>query len=1129
MSQKIEITRVHAINWWGYCDSLDLGGNVLLAGVTGSGKSTLMDLIQLVLVGDQRSQYNTSATGKASERDLKSYCLGDLNQDREGQRQYMREKGGPTYAALEFTWPDSKRIETWGLRIEYQSSAQTTRPKIDPFFVPRSLVRTDFLDNDPVEKRKPLDWPRFEQLVETAWEGEVFNGLESYRYNMGLPAHLNFDRDTLDHLLPSALSFTFLKDFNQFCRDFILSKRELAVDDVRTSYRAYLSYERELALLAQQQNFLVRICDLARESESLRKDQQLYLYVSAELDLLKAIADVAAAEKKHGEAQALLSTEQTRLAQIDLLLPTKREAEKQCIAAVAERGGATYRSLQGEVRALVPQIARLKSIGTTVEEARHARAQQSRRWIEGLNSLAVKLPTSDLSMLNAALVTLERCEIGKLAPATRALAEKIASAGTNLTSLAQPLAQAATQTKKALDDVKTRLAELNSGRPPELPHKLLDELNRRLPGDGRNPAACALWELCEVRDETWRPALEILLHGRRGAIFVDEGYYADAEKIFAELKGEIRDESLVQPGRLRRFGRLAKAGSLAEKIDAQHPGARKLLDHLLGDIFCVNDRPALAETEHEHAVTPDGFGYRSVFAERPRAYSGLPTIGRSALDRQRTHWRNKELELKSQFDREDAPVGRIREALERIETNHLKRESLHDDLAEATRLSDLERQRDEKIAILNKIDPQNFSGALKELQSLTEEIKQLDEERTGLLSSEARANASGAQRTLENANEARADAQTSFDNRRFNSDFDFSPHSERIAVIHRELENAHLSVPPRITASQTRAQEAERDAAAKWRDCVGERKLLQQHRDFGTRYEEFAVESLDNRPWEERLDKILPAAVEDYSEKAKVERRTWEGLFRTQVLDKMRSAIERLNREVDLLRHELHQPIGGLRYKITCETNPDFKVFHRLLELAALAHEGELFGSLADPALKAELDTFFGLLVEKPDSPEMSRRLDYRNYFVYDMLVVDERDPDSAPSSLNRHSGRFSGGENQVPYFIAILASYLRAYRRHDRRKEPSLAVVPIDEAFSKLSNDRIRDCMVAMRTLDLQGIFSMSTGNIPAAFDHCDRLITVSRQRTGSGAGKTRFRNVATSVVRQSAEAQSLIRAHQR
>ena len=54
MTRTIRLTRLHALNWYGYKDTLPIEGNALLAGVTGSGKSALMDLIQLVLVGDQR-------------------------------------------------------------------------------------------------------------------------------------------------------------------------------------------------------------------------------------------------------------------------------------------------------------------------------------------------------------------------------------------------------------------------------------------------------------------------------------------------------------------------------------------------------------------------------------------------------------------------------------------------------------------------------------------------------------------------------------------------------------------------------------------------------------------------------------------------------------------------------------------------------------------------------------------------------------------------------------------------------------------------------------------------------------------------------------------------------------------
>jgi uncharacterized protein YPO0396 len=117
-----------------------------------------------------------------------------------------------------------------------------------------------------------------------------------------------------------------------------------------------------------------------------------------------------------------------------------------------------------------------------------------------------------------------------------------------------------------------------------------------------------------------------------------------------------------------------------------------------------------------------------------------------------------------------------------------------------------------------------------------------------------------------------------------------------------------------------------------------------------------------------------------------------------------------------------------------------------------------------------------------------------------------------------------SGGENQSPYFIAILASYLHAYNRHEtRRKEPSLALVPIDEAFSKLSGERIQNCIQAMSELGLQGMFSMSSGNIPYAFRQCDELIVISRkeERVGSKIG---IRNVPVVLFRDSPEGKKWI-----
>ena len=39
MSRVIRLTRIHALNWYGYKESIRVEGNLLLAGVTGSGST----------------------------------------------------------------------------------------------------------------------------------------------------------------------------------------------------------------------------------------------------------------------------------------------------------------------------------------------------------------------------------------------------------------------------------------------------------------------------------------------------------------------------------------------------------------------------------------------------------------------------------------------------------------------------------------------------------------------------------------------------------------------------------------------------------------------------------------------------------------------------------------------------------------------------------------------------------------------------------------------------------------------------------------------------------------------------------------------------------------------------------
>jgi uncharacterized protein YPO0396 len=97
---------------------------------------------------------------------------------------------------------------------------------------------------------------------------------------------------------------------------------------------------------------------------------------------------------------------------------------------------------------------------------------------------------------------------------------------------------------------------------------------------------------------------------------------------------------------------------------------------------------------------------------------------------------------------------------------------------------------------------------------------------------------------------------------------------------------------------------------------------------------------------------------------------------------------------------------------------------------------------------------------------ELEARADYREYFNYDIQITQ---PDGSKSSYDKVAGDKSGGETQTPYYIAILASMYRMYRAGSLEGEPACGLVLLDEAFSKMDEQRIAAMLRFARNLGLQ------------------------------------------------------------
>lgn len=1110
-SRCIRLTRIHAIQWFGYCDTFDIHGNLLIAGRTGAGKSVLMDLIQLALIGDQRSKYNAASDGRshASGRDKKSYCLCDTQEDINGVPQYARD-GGTTYIALEFTWPDGQQVETWGMRIDYPNT-ETQSPEEEFFRIPERLERSDFVTGDGFA----LSLEGFRILARKK-DGETFRNVSEYRKR--LAEHLNFHRETVDFLMPSAMSFAFLPRFDEFCRRYILQAEDIKIEPVQQSYRSYLRIREELEKLQDKAHRLEQTVATRKEWEDARKDADACRLLESEFQRAAARSQVAELERALADLEQRQARQQKEFEEVSATLEAKRQDLESLKNLFRDEGGGALLELQAQIREKVQKIERLQQVGKTVDAEKARRVRATGEFARKAGGFLSERDAGSASELLHAIEGLDGARPNGLRPALRDIAAAVRGLQGRVRSSIKNESEQFEKTKAEMEALQVQIKNLEFNR--VMPSPLLDELNKQLPRRGRESPARQLRELCEVADEEWRPALE-LAFSRKFAVVVSAGDYPQALRIYKEFQHDSQHESLVDPDRALARKPKVVEGSLAGKIASDHPVARAVLDELFGAVVCVDSLDDLRS--HPDAIMPDGFRQRGLFAERPRRYDQRPCIGAKGIERLKAHLLAKADQCAATIRAIEPLLARAEQIQRMVSEQKLDSEDIEADIGAAAQLKDLEAERDRLIARNTAASTPELESRLQAISGLETEVAGLDKARLdlhGKLQSKERTTTS---QQLEDAKRRSDRAEGSYN--QIVSEIAASLDVARCDALRAEFE-AHY---PTDESRSVQAGQRHRELESRLPDIEERLHLLRQglvdqHPDLRAE-PDFDPQTAWNPSYRKLLDRIRVEDMPARQQQAREEEQRWQDLFKTTVAARLMQSLGRVRDTIRDLNCQLKKPIGDSQYHIRVDDNPaqEFHEYRRVLEACAITRDGDsIFASLAADAREG-VERVFHALVEEPEGKLAQAFLDYRSYFRYDMEVSDPKRPEMPPKSLNRHADKFSGGEKQTPFYISILACYLRAYKRHlpQRYTEPSIGLVPIDEAFSKMSGERITDAIRALRDTDLQGILSMSSGNWPYAIGECDQVLAV-HQREAFADGRKSIRNIAALLDRKEALARS-------
>jgi uncharacterized protein YPO0396 len=1080
MSTRVHLSRILAINWYGYRRFIDLSGLSLITGANGSGKSVLLDLIQFVMLGESQSRFNKAAAGAGSGRSLRGYCLCDTNtQGNDGQERYLRSSG-VTLAGLEFVWPlvpgeDTPRRETWGARIEFEGP--TAKARTLWFTIPQRLEQVDFLSSDQgSELVEFMPEEDFRVHVKRDLGGEVFDRQASYLEEMGSRGHLGFDRVQMNKTLPNSMAFQPVESFEKFIRDYLLEPGFPDVKAVRASVDAHRRAQERLEKMHDQHARLIRISDRHRDYGTARRDARLHNHLRIALGHEQKLENLTTREAELAQLR-LQNTESH--AEHEAALVERNELDSQLTKIRLSVGNdlqiarlAENRSNRDEVAA---DLESLREIEKSARQFLHDRTQYWKQWLRLARDLGMAEPESAGEWLKQMQGEDESAALDAAQRMPRIYQSLVNDAREQL----RPIEEEIRVLEGRESRLRRELEDLDH-KGSAAPSPLLDALK------SRGQRAEAFGRVIEVKAEAepWWPLLESLLGNKRGAVLTEDFKAAWDQ---ARRLGHA-EEPLAHPAELS-GSKDVKPGTIAAFFETQHALAQAYLQHHFGDLIAVEKVSQLEA--HPRAFSKDGW-----LKDPPHRQHFLPskelTIGQEGLRRLRTLRQDELMEVREELTHLLRRRDEWRTFLHRGEQWTLDKA---DPPAGSSKLRDLPRLRKD----LARLDETIRLLATPEREESVEKLRILEKtfqgviERTGRLANSIEKFTQQERMLVDSLASLAEDEAASLTERQLSRE---ALEGVRDAEIAELIAAAHQQFPKwqqRLDAAAEMARIREYDADKARRDRNVERQALaEKHPETA---EAFDPSDEDNSRYDSRRMELETHELERYIVEAEDARKQWEDRLQHQVLDVLKEKLDEAERTKRELNRAMDHDIGGWRYQLSMKQDRSHSAIWALVE-KGLNPGLELFAAGAKEEIekaKAALMT----AIENAEDPRHQRALDYRYYHHWDIQATPTGKGEGAAISLNRNAKKQSGGENQAPFFVAMLAAFQRVYDLGPRESRKNLGIVIMDEAFSKLSGDRIDACLDLARNFGLQLIMAFPEDRLPTMIQHAETVVQCRVERT--------------------------------
>ena len=1073
------------LNNWHYIDrkilTLNEGIN-FFTGHSGSGKSTVIDALQIVLYAntDGRRFFNKAAADD-SDRTLIEYLRGMVNISENNESQYLRNHNFSSTIVLELEQTNTHEKQCVGVVFD----VETATNEIGRLFFWHT---GGLLENGYRADKRCLTTGEIREYLQRVFPPEQhYCGPSNERFRRQLyDIYLGgLDMEKFPRLFKRAIPFRMNIKLEDFVKEYICMEQDIHIEDLQESVMQYGRMRNKIEETLEEIRRLKEIRESYGQYRERRRDAESCTYQIDKLEMLQLRAKIQELSDKIGGREEEISRQEP--------MQRRREEDaariqKEYEAVLLRISNSGYSGLETELLSVNEALERLGSSKVKWEQT----AVRLRDW-SGCDA-APNQVLWDIQKFGKGNIT--EGELVRLKESLAALREELEEERRETDSRLRKI-------KKEEHEAREELKELRQGRkayPKELEEARYELRNRLHERCGKFVNVQILADLLDIRDERWHNAVEGYLGNNKLLLVVEPQYAKAAMDIYQEMdKKKFFRAAVLDTEKVLEEEHPVRPGALAGEVIAREAHVKAYIDFFLGNVMKCESVEELRRCRV--GVTPDCVLYHSYRLQHmnPENYTRRAYIGETSM-RQR--------------------IRQLDEKCRALQEERMPLQEMLEQFRKIGQYEGLLQPVSEYMEWLNDVG--KIPGKERQKKQLTEKMRTLREESVSAWEGEKL-------ELMRRQEEKKMQIRTAQEEIWKNKEFISKCKSDSLEM-HAQLADRERYFKEDAEFEELFAQFMEGRRSVNYdylrRQRLGDRAPLEEKKErayqelvdirssYTQRYPNrtFSASIKDNVPYDRLLESLECDDLEGYKEAAREQARSAVEHFKDDFIFKIRSAIrEAYQRKDELNRIISRLDFGKDKYQfvITKNKGPDGKYYRMFMDdslkinpsqlsqamenqlnMFTMEHEdqyGEMMNELINIFIPPENATREELEEAKKN---MDKYADYRTYLSFDMQQIVQGEKDMT-IGLSKMIKKNSGGEGQNPLYVALLASFAQVYRINLSPKihrNPTIRLVVLDEAFSKMDAEKVASCISLIRGLGFQAIISATNDKIQNYLENVDK-----------------------------------------